>query len=115
MLPNPISSKSDLDKSAILTLDARGQHLSGRHIEIFFSYFFFPENRFWLVMQVVSITENLHEMSNPVVWKNKMESVTTKRQNLISRNIINLSAALAKRVIKVTDNLPAAWETDRLS
>ena len=34
---------------------------------IFFS--FFLENRFRHLMQIVSIEDNLHEMSNPVSWE----------------------------------------------
>ena len=30
---------------------------------------FFPENRIWHFMQIVSIGDNLHEMSNPVFWE----------------------------------------------
>ena len=29
-------------------------------------FLFFPENRFWHFMQIVSIRDNLHEMSKPV-------------------------------------------------
>ena len=32
-------------------------------------FLFFPENRIWHFMQIVSIGDNLHEMSNPVFWK----------------------------------------------
>ena len=35
-----------------------------------FSYFF-PENRIWHFMQIVTIGDNLHEMSNPVFWEIK--------------------------------------------
>ena len=34
-------------------------------------FLFFPENRIWKFMQIVSIGDNLHEMSNPVSGKNK--------------------------------------------
>ena len=34
----------------------------------FFSHFFFPENRIWHFMQIVSIGDNLHEVSNPVFF-----------------------------------------------
>ena len=30
---------------------------------------FSPENRIWHLMQIVSIEDNLHEMSNPIFWK----------------------------------------------
>ena len=45
-------------------------------------------------MQIVSIGDNLHEISNPVFWENK-------------KNIINLSSAeLAQKVVKVNPFLP---------
>ena len=31
--------------------------------------FFFPENRFWHFMQIVSHGDSLHEMSKPVFWE----------------------------------------------
>ena len=43
---------------------ALGKIFSGRHIEIFF--LIFPENRTWHFMQIVSIGDKLHEMSNLV-------------------------------------------------
>ena len=30
---------------------------------------YFPENRIWYFMQIVSSADNLHEMSNPVFWE----------------------------------------------
>ena len=30
---------------------------------------FYPENRIGHFMQIVSIADNLHELSNPVFWK----------------------------------------------
>ena len=35
--------------------------------DIFF--LFFQENRFWYYMQIVSIGDNLHVMSKPVLWE----------------------------------------------
>ena len=32
-------------------------------------FLFFPENRSWYFMQIVSIGDNLHEMSNHVFWE----------------------------------------------
>ena len=32
-------------------------------------FLFFPENRIWHFMQIVSIGDNLHEMLNPVFWE----------------------------------------------
>ena len=34
-------------------------------------FLFFPENRIWHFMQIVSWGDNLHEMSNPVFWGKK--------------------------------------------
>ena len=32
-------------------------------------FLFFPENRIWHFMQIVSLGDNLHEMSNPIFWE----------------------------------------------
>ena len=32
-------------------------------------FLFFPENRIWYFMQIVSNGDNLHEMSKPVFWE----------------------------------------------
>ena len=50
-----------------LTLSTLGKIFSRRHFEIFF--LFFTENRIWHFMQIVSLGDNLHEMSNPVFWE----------------------------------------------
>ena len=55
------------DESKDLTLSTLGKIFSRRHFEIFF--LFFPENRIWHFMQIVSLGDNLHEMSNPVFWE----------------------------------------------
>ena len=34
-----------------------------------FVFLFSPENRIWHFMQIVSNGDNLHEMSNPVLWE----------------------------------------------
>ena len=44
-------------------------------------------------MQIVSIGDNLHEMSNPVFWKNKKKFINM------------LSAELAQKVVKVKMHL----------
>ena len=66
---------------------------SRRYIEFIFLFsYFFQENRFWLFTQFDSNGDNLHEMSNPVFWKN----------NNNKKNIITLSSAeLAESVVKV--------------
>ena len=55
-----------------------GKYFSGQHFEIVF--LFFLENRIWQLMQIVSFGDNLHEVSDPIFWKNK-------------KNITNLSSA----------------------
>ena len=63
-------------------------NFSRQHFQIFF--FSFPENRIRHFMQIVSIGDNLHEMSNSM--KNK-------------KNITKMSSAeLAQRVVKVKRN-----------
>ena len=47
-----------------LTLSTRGKNFSRQHFEVFF--LFFPESKIQHFMQIVSIGDNLHEMSNPV-------------------------------------------------
>ena len=32
-------------------------------------FLFFPENRIWHFMQIVSLEDNLHDMSYPVFWE----------------------------------------------
>ena len=32
-------------------------------------FLFFPENRIWHFMQIISLGDNLYEMSNPVCWE----------------------------------------------
>ena len=48
----------------MLTLSMLGKNFSRQHFEIF--YLFFPENRLWHFMQIVSLGDNLLEMSMPV-------------------------------------------------
>ena len=57
-----------------LTLSTLGKIFSRRHFEIFF--LFFSENRIWHFMQIVSLGDNLHEMSNPVFWE-KIRKITS--------------------------------------
>ena len=66
-------------------LSTVGKKFSRWHIEVFFFFLFFPENRIWHFMQIVSIGEILFS------GKNK-------------NDIFNLSSAeLAQRVVKVTE------------
>ena len=42
---------------------------------IFFSFFYLPENRIWHFRQIVSSRDNLPEMSYPVFWEKYEENV----------------------------------------
>ena len=44
-------------------------------------FLFFPENRIWHFMQIVSNGDNLHEMSNPVFWEKKNNVSTSSAEN----------------------------------
>ena len=44
--------------------------ISADDVDGFFYILFFPENRLWHFMQIVSWGENLHEMSEPIFWEN---------------------------------------------
>ena len=37
--------------------------------KLIFFFLFFPENRIWHFVQIVSTGNNLHEMSKPVFWE----------------------------------------------
>ena len=52
-----------------LTFSTLGKKFSRLHFEIFF--LFFPENRIWHFMQIVSIEENLHKMSKSFFSRKK--------------------------------------------
>ena len=54
----------------------------------YFVFLFFPENKIWHFMQIVSLGDNLLEMSKPIFRENKKISVF-------------LSAAFTQRVVKV--------------
>ena len=32
-------------------------------------FLFFPENRLWYFMQIVSLEDNLHELPKPIFWE----------------------------------------------
>ena len=38
-------------------------------ILVIFFLFFFPENRIWRFIQIASLGDCLHEISNPIFWK----------------------------------------------
>ena len=44
-----------------------GKICSGKHFEIVF--LFFPENKIWHFVHIVSLGDNLHGMSNQVFWE----------------------------------------------
>ena len=50
-----------------LTLSTLGNIFGRLYFQMFF--LFFPDNRIWYFMQIVSIGDNFHEMSNPVFWE----------------------------------------------
>ena len=52
-------------KSFILTFTTLWAFSADDKLMIFF--LFFPENRIWHFMQIVSLGDNLHEMSYPVL------------------------------------------------
>ena len=77
-MPNPIFQKNKKNISkchplkflhSMLMLNTLEKTSSRRHTEIFF--LIFQENRIWCFMQIVSNGGNMHEMSNPVFWKNR--------------------------------------------
>ena len=59
----------------ILTLTALFVNSADNKLMIFF--LFFPENRIW---HLKSNGDNLHEMSNPVFWKNKNQKPKKKKK-----------------------------------
>ena len=60
--------------------------------ELIILFLFFPENGIWHFMQIVSIGDNLHEISKPVFWEKKKETICMKYQILFSgKNKKNIS------------------------
>ena len=53
-------------------------------------FYFFPESRIWYFMQIVSVGDNMHDMSKPAVWE-KYE----KYYNMMS------AAKILSRVLRV--------------
>ena len=63
-----MSSAEDCTQSAKhLTFTTLWAFSADDRLMIFF--LFFPENRIWHFMQIVSLGDNLHEMSYPVFWE----------------------------------------------
>ena len=58
---------SSLTSMEHCTPHTRAIHTAMRLEYLFF--LFFPENKIWHFMQIVSLGDNLHEMSNPVFWE----------------------------------------------
>ena len=81
-----------------LTLSMLWKNFSRHHFEIFFT--FSPENRIRHFMQIVSIGDNLHAMSNPIFWE-KQEKIF---ENVVCRNyypacpVLNLPYVLCKHL-----------------
>ena len=50
----------------------------------------------WYFMQIVSLRNNLHELSKPI-WKNKKKTTTTKKKHIIH----SLFAEFAQKVVKI--------------
>ena len=69
-------------------LNMLGKIFSIWHIEIFF--IFFPENRFWHFMHIVSNGDNLHEISNPVFW-GKIRKILSICCLLISQRVVKIN------------------------
>ena len=85
-----------------LMLCMLGKNFSWQHMTNWLCFCLSPQNRFWHFMQIVSIGDNLHEMSKPVL----LETIYVNCQILFSgenmNNIISLSSAeFAQRVIKI--------------
>ena len=72
-----------------ITLSMLGKNFSRQDFEINF-FLCFQENGLWYYMQIVSLIDNLLEMSYPSVWENK-------------KNIVNLSAEFTRRLVNVED------------
>ena len=53
--------------SGLLVCSMLGKSFSRWHFEIFI--LFFPENRLWHFIQIVSFGNNLHKMSEPIFWE----------------------------------------------
>ena len=61
-----------MGEQAFLTFTTLWANSADYKFIIFF--LFFPENGIWHFMQIVSIWDNLHEMSNPAFWE-KLEKI----------------------------------------
>ena len=53
--------------AVFLTITAHWANSADNKLMIF--YLFFPENRIWYCMHIVSTGDNLHEMPNPDFWE----------------------------------------------
>ena len=62
-----ITSSLPYDEAYFLTFTTLWALSADDKLMIFF--LFFPVNRIWHFMQIVSWGDNLHEMSNPVFWE----------------------------------------------
>ena len=54
--------------------------ISRRHFKIFF--LFFLEYRLWHFVQIVSLGDNLHELSKPSLWEKKKKKKKKKKNDI---------------------------------
>ena len=89
------NNKKDQVQTGSLTFTTLWAFSADDKMMLFF--LFFPENRIWHFMQIVSLGDNLHEMSNPVFWEK--ETICMKCQILFSgKNKKNISKC---RLLKI--------------
>ena len=56
-----------------------------QHMTIDAIFLFFPENRLWHFLQIVSLGDSLHEMSNLFSGKNKKKNISFKMSNILHK------------------------------
>ena len=56
-------------------------------------FLFFPENRFWHFMQIVSYGDNLHGMSNPVFWEKYEKYFRLSSAEIFTQNAKHLTTS----------------------
>ena len=74
-----------------LTFSHLSKSFGGWYFEIF--VIFFPENRIWHFMQIVSTGDNLHEMSDPVFWKKKIKESISLAYAELAKIVVRLNNA----------------------
>ena len=63
-------------------------------------FLFFPENRIWNFMQIVSNRDNLHKMSNPVFWE-KQEKKSISLPVKILPIVLNVNCLVTWYRVKI--------------